>query len=182
MKDANLSQVDLTQLDLLISADEITTRLEEIGEILNREYKGKELTLVMIMKGAICLAADLIRRLQMPHSVEFIQCQSYGMRGTSPGDLKITGLDSLDLKEKEVLLIDDIYDSGNTLSRAYAELKEKKPVSLKSLVLLSKNVPHQADYLPDHVLFEIEDRFVIGYGLDYKEYYRGLPAIYAIAT
>ncbi len=163
---------------LLISQDEIKQRIEEIAPIIDAEYAGDELVIVMVMKGAFCVTADLIRLLKTPCTLEYIQASSYGLGGTKKGELKIVGLENLNLTSKNVLLIDDICDSGNTLTELIVKLQQKRPKSLKTLVLLTKNVPRDPVYNPDYTLFEIENLFVIGYGLDYKEYYRGLPGIY----
>lgn len=132
----------------------------------------------MVMKGAFILIADLMRHLHLPVRLDPIHCSSYGHR--SKGELTVDGVDGLEVKGKHILVIDDIFDTGETLAEVVSQIEKKKPASLKSLVLLSKDVPHNTDYRPDIALFDIEDRFVVGYGLDYKEYYRGLPDIYAI--
>ncbi|QZA59038.1 Hypoxanthine phosphoribosyltransferase [Candidatus Rhabdochlamydia porcellionis] len=126
----------------------------------------------MIMKGAVCLFADLIRDISLPCVAESIQVSSY--HGKTRGNLQVKGIESLDLFSKSVLLVDDIFDSGNTIAK-------KKPKSLKSLVLLSKNIS-DLEYRPDYLLFSIENQFVVDYGLDYKEYYRGLKGIYLLKT
>ncbi|MGB7128373.1 MAG: hypoxanthine phosphoribosyltransferase [Candidatus Rhabdochlamydia sp.] len=165
------------ELDLLISMDEIQDKIAKVVVQLETDYKGQEIVIVMIMKGAICLVADLIRAISLPCVVESIQASSYGAHGKTRGNLQIKGIESLDLFSKNVLLVDDIFDSGNTLFQVHQALAEKKPKSLKSLVLLSKNVS-DLECQPDYILFSIENRFVVGYGLDYKEYYRGLKGIY----
>lgn len=165
------------ELDLLISMDEIQDRIAKIAVQLETDYKDQEIVIVMIMKGAICLVADLIRAISLPCVIESIQASSYGTHGKIRGNLQIKGIESLDLFSKNVLLVDDIFDSGNTLFQVHQALAEKKPKSLKSLVLLSKNIS-DLEYQPDYLLFSIENRFVVGYGLDYKEYYRGLRGIY----
>jgi hypoxanthine phosphoribosyltransferase len=172
--------VNPLSLELLISEEAILSSVAEVCQNLDREYAGKELVIVMVMKGAICLVADLIRHLQVPCSIEFVQGRSYGERGIHRGELTVFGLDNFDVSNKHVLLVDDIYDSGYTLSAIHAKLLEKQPSSLKTLVLLSKNVPRQVVFQPDYILFHIENRFVVGYGLDFKEYYRGLPGVYAL--
>ncbi len=168
----------MDKLELLISNEKIKEKIEQVAKILDAEYAGEEITIVMVMKGAICLTADLIRELESPCTVEYVKASSYGHRGTQRGELKVIGLDSLNLEGKNVLLVDDIYDSGATLTQILARLQEKNPKTLKSLVLLAKKVDRHTSYLPDYVLFEIENHFVIGYGLDYKEHYRGLPGIF----
>lgn len=166
-------------LELLISPEEISHKLQEVADKINEEYQHEELTILMVMKGAICLSADLIRYLHVPCTIEYMRASSYGQKGTVRGEVKITGTDHLDLASKNVLVVDDIFDSGSTMTAIVEHLQEKQPKSLKTLVLLLKNVPRQTSYLPDYTIFEIENRFVVGYGLDYKEYYRGLPGIYA---
>lgn len=168
------------QLDLLIDREKIQESLCYIARELETLYKGQELTLIMIMKGAFFLVADLMRALHLPMRVECLRCLSYGERGIHKGELQVIGLEDLEVKGKHLLMVDDIFDTGETISEVYEKLKEKDPLSLRSLVLMTKDVPHQTDYRPDFSLFDIEDRFVVGYGLDYKEYYRGLPDIYTI--
>ena len=176
----NPLDMDLTQLELLISEESILQKIEEAAAELDEIFGGDEFTIVMIMKGSICLVADLLRNIRSPCSLEFIQATSYGQKGVERGELSFFGLENIDVHQKNVLLVDDIFDSGVTLSEAMKHLTAQNPKSLKSLVLLSKKVPRKTDYLPDFALFEIEDRFVVGYGLDYKELYRGLPGVFAM--
>jgi len=166
-------------IELLIGPDEIEQEISAVASQINEDYRGEELTILMVMKGAICVSADLIRHLRIPFTIEYMRASSYGQRGTSHGELRISGIDDLDLASKNVLVVDDIFDTGNTMTKVVAELEKKHPKSLKTLVLLVKKVPRETTYLPDYCVFEIENRFVIGYGLDYKEFYRGLPGIYA---
>jgi hypoxanthine phosphoribosyltransferase len=164
--------------ELLISPDEISQKIHRAAEAIDRHYAGEELTVVVLMKGALCLAADLIRALKTPCCMECIQTSSYGQRGTERGELTVTGLEKFDPTSKNVLVVDDIFDSGQTMTRVVAELKKKNPKSLQSLVLLSKKIEREVTYRPDYVLFEIEDLFVVGFGMDYKEHFRGLPGIH----
>jgi hypoxanthine phosphoribosyltransferase len=170
--------LSMDNLELLISQDEIKNKIADAARVLDAQYEGEELTIVMVMKGALCITADLIRALKTPCIIESVTASSYGKRGTKRGELQISGLEEIDLSSKNVLLVDDIFDSGQTLSQIFAKLKQKNPKSLKSLVLLAKKVKRDTTYLPDYALFDIENLFVIGYGLDYKEHYRGLPGIY----
>jgi hypoxanthine phosphoribosyltransferase len=169
-----------TFLELLIPEEAIFEKILEISETLNREYEGKELFIVAILKGSLCLVSDLIRHLNGPNDIEFIRCESYGMKGHLRGTLRVIGLEQLKLEGKHVLIVDDIFDSGNTIAGVLSRIQEMKPASLKTLVLLSKRVPRKMPYQPNYVLFEIEDRFVVGYGLDYKEHFRGLKGVYAL--
>lgn len=167
----------ILELDLLIPHEEIQDKIAKIATQLETDYNREEIVIVMIMKGAICLVADLMRAISSPCLIESIQASSYGNQGKIRGNLQIKGIEALELTSKNVLIVDDIFDSGNTLFQVHQALAEKNPKSLKSLVLLSKNVSC-LDYQPDYILFSIEDRFVVGYGLDYKEYHRGLKGIY----
>lgn len=146
---------------------------------LNREYQGKKLTVLAVMKGGIFLASDLMRHLTMPFTLECIKASSYGQNGTNRGELTITGLDKIDLTGKDVLVIDDIFDSGHTMSGIVSKLAARNPNSVKTIVLVMKDVARSVNYRPDYTLFTIPNRFVVGYGLDYKEYFRGLPGVYA---
>lgn len=166
---------------LLIGQDRIQEKIEEFCLTLEKDYQDKELVIVMIMKGAVCFVADLIRHLKVPFSLDFLCCSSYGKRGTQPGPLKIFGLEHLDVQGKHVLLIDDIFDTGKTLSEVYSRVKVLDPLSVKSMVLLSRETTREVVYHPDYQLFSIEENlFVVGYGLDYKEQYRGLPGIFTL--
>lgn len=166
-------------LEVLVSKEDIAKKVNEVAAKIDAEYSGQELEVIIVMKGGVCVASDLIRALQTPITLGYMKASSYGKNGASAGELKITGLEDLDLSGKNVLVVDDIFDSGNTMTQLVKKLEEAKPKSLKTLVLLSKKIPRKTQYRPDYVLFEIENRFVVGYGLDYKEYYRGLDSVYA---
>jgi hypoxanthine phosphoribosyltransferase len=167
-------------LEELISEQEILSEIKHIARRLDSDYFGKELVIVMVMKGALCLVSDLIRNLHIPCAIEFIQASSYGMQGTKPGELFIYGIERLNLKGKHVLIVDDIFDTGKTLSGIVDEFEKMPLASLRTLVLLTKKVSRRTSFKPDISLFDIEDRFVVGYGLDYKEHYRGLKGIYIL--
>jgi hypoxanthine phosphoribosyltransferase len=174
-----LAEETASYLEPLITKEAIAQRIVEVGATLDQEYAGKELVLISILKGSMCITADIIRELHCPLSVEFIRASSYGARGSSRGELTIKGFDDLDIEGRDILLVDDIYDSGITLTTVMNKIQAKNPNSLKTLVVLSKKTDRRKlDYKPDYVLFEIEDYFVVGYGLDYKEYFRELSGIY----
>lgn len=166
-------------MELLISQEEISVKVNEAAAQINSDYAGKDLTVLMVMKGAICVTSDLIRGINIPFKLEYLKASSYGYNGMSSGELTIAGLDNLEIEGRDILLVDDIFETGNTIVGIMNKLTEKNPRSIKTLLLLVKEMPRKTDYRPDYVLFEIKDRFVIGYGLDYKELYRGLPGIYA---
>lgn len=167
------------RLELLISKSQIEQKLQEVANLLNKAYEHKKLVLIMIMKGAFCVTANLMQKLSIPFTIEYIKASSYGKGGTKQSDLLIQGIKDLDIASRDVLVIDDIFDNGITMKSILNKLQEKKPSSVKSLVLLRKVKSQPTDYIPNYVLFEVPNRFVVGYGLDYKEYFRGLPGIYA---
>lgn len=176
---AHLANKDKSHhIELLISQDAIARRIAETCAELDRLYKQEELVIVMIMKGSLCLVADMIRCLQIPTHIEFVQAKSYGLKGAERGALTILGIESLSLEGRNVLVVDDIFDSGTTMGAVLTHIQEQSPKSLRSLVLLSKKMPRSTKKIPDFVLFEIENQFVVGFGMDYKEFYRGLPGIY----
>jgi len=166
-------------LELLVSEEAIAQKIHEAAIQLNQEYGEEELTVVMVMKGAVCAVADLIRKLDMPVTLQYIKASSYGSNGTTAGTLAIKGIEDLNLANRHVLIVDDIFDSGKTMTALVAKLQELQPKTLRTLVVLAKDVARETKYLPDYVLFTIKNRFVVGYGLDYKEHYRNLPGIYA---
>jgi len=166
-------------LELLVSPEEISKKIKEVAATIDQQYADQDLTVIMVMKGAVCVTSDLIRQLHIPVTLEYMKASSYGKNGTSRGELRITGLDTLDLTNKNILVIDDIFDSGFTMETIVQRLQEKKPKSVKTLVLLAKKIPRETSYRPDFTLFEIGNRFIVGYGLDYKEHYRGLNGVYA---
>jgi len=162
----------------LISENEIKDRITQIANQLDQDYQDQEIVLIMVMKGAICLVADLIREIKAPCTLEYVRASSYGQNGTKAGALTLQGVENLSLFGRHVVIVDDIFDTGHTMSEIKKELAKQQPASLKTLVLLLKNKVRSIGDLPDYALFTIEDEFVIGYGLDYKELYRGLPGIY----
>jgi hypoxanthine phosphoribosyltransferase len=173
---------EASNLELLIPPWAIAKKLRVVGAQIDKEYKDEELVVIMVMKGALIVSADLIRNLHIPVSVDYVKAKSYGKRGISRGELSVIGLEELDITGKNVLVVDDIFDSGVTMTTLVQTMQAKKPKTLRSLVLLLKQVPREITYRPDYVLFEIPNRFVVGYGLDYKEHYRGLRGIFAFVN
>ena len=167
-------------LELLISDQTIQQKIREIALQLEEDYKGEALIIVMVMKGAICLVADLIRNLSFPFELEYIHAGSYSLRGMTPGEVKLQEVKNLDLKGKHVLIVDDILDTGNTLATVVKVLHSKSPATLKTLVLLEKKIERTTKIRAEYIIFKIENHFVVGYGLDFKEYFRGLPGIYIL--
>jgi len=167
-------------MKLLISAQEIQKKIEQLAQRLNTDFHGKEVLLLMVMKGAFCFVADLIRHLSFPLTIECVSASSYGARGTERGDLRVHGLETVTASGKHVLVVDDIFHSGHTLSHIVSEVQKYNPLTVHSLVLLLKEHPREINYFPDYFLFKIGEPFVVGYGMDLNERYRELPAIYQI--
>jgi hypoxanthine phosphoribosyltransferase len=167
-------------LELLISEQAIKQRLQEIGKELHEDYAGEEVTFVIVLKGALCVAVDLMRVVNFPVIVEAVTATSYGLKGTERGELVVNGVENVETEGRHVLIIDDVFDSGYTLSHIVSAFKEKRCKSVKSLVLLAKKKERSMDYVPDYSLFEIGPDFVVGYGMDFKELYRNLPGIFLL--
>lgn len=159
--------------EVLISKDQIDERIQTVAKQINEKYT--DLTVVVVLKGGVMVGVDLLRHLTINTDIEFIRCKSY--EGTKRGELFIENLNQLDLHGKDVLVVDDILDSGKTISSVMEAMATKGCRSLASLVLLEKQVPHVTEYCPDYTLFSIPDKFVVGYGLDFDEMYRNLPNI-----
>lgn len=163
---------------LLISKEQIQQKIAFLANEINAQYQNQEVTIIVILKGAICFLVDLMRHLRFPFTLEFISASSYGMRGKKPGEVIVRGIENLDLKDKEVLLLDDIFDTGKTLETIVKEIEKKRTKTLQIAVLLKKKGTSKTTVDPDFVCFDIEDHFVVGYGLDYKEHFRGLEGIH----
>ena len=162
---------------VVITAEDIAKKTAEAGELISREYEGKPLLLVSILKGAYIFLADLSRQISIPCEIGFMAAESYGEGTTSSGDVKITLDLKQDISEYHVIIVEDIIDTGRTLSKIVEMLKERDPLSLKVLTLLDKPERRAVDFKPDYTLFTIPDFFAVGYGLDCGEYYRNLPYI-----
>lgn len=161
----------------LISESEIDERVRELGATLTAEYADRPLTILGVLTGSIVLLADLIRATSTPLRVALIQAASYGGTRTSPGELSINNALVPDLKGRNVVILDDIFDTGNTMVGLYEAVKEFEPSSIKSAVLLWKTARTEVSLEPDYFGFKIPDEFVVGYGLDYNDEYRHLPFI-----
>src|SRR4029077_16174447 len=143
---------------------------------IERDYKGREMVVVSLLNGTVMFLADLIRNLSLPLRLDFIGISSYGL-GTESGDLVITKELRLDVRGRDVLLVDDILDTGKTLSRVVANVLELKPRRIKTCVLLEKAARRVENVRADYVGFSIPDLFVVGYGLDFAERFRNLPFV-----
>ncbi|MGN6386136.1 MAG: hypoxanthine phosphoribosyltransferase [Verrucomicrobiota bacterium] len=161
---------------VLIPESRLKRRVTELAHQLETEYADRELVIVAILNGTVMFLADLVRHLELPLRLDFLAVSSYGS-GTSPGRLHFTKELKLDVRGRDVLLVDDILDTGRTLKAVTSRLKRLRPKSLKTCVLLNKQARRIEPIAADYVGFEIEDFFVVGYGLDFAEAYRNLPFI-----
>lgn len=172
--------VTLSSFQVLISEKEIQERLKKIALVIDQTYNQEPLTILCVLKGALCLVSDLSRALTIDFHLETVQCSSYGQGGTTQGALSIHGLEGLALDRRHILIVDDICDTGVTLHALTQRIEQMNVLSVKSLVLLQRE-RGDGYFRADHSLFQLEtDQFVIGYGLDYKECYRGLKDIYTM--
>ncbi len=160
----------------LLSEADLRDGVERLGREIDREYGSRPLTVIAVMTGSLVLFADLIRRLGMPLRVGVTQASSYH-GGTTSGDLTIRTDMMIDVVGREVLLVDDIFDTGKTLSKMVQILQKSGAKDVKTAVLLHKKRDHAVALRPDFVAFEIPDEFVVGYGLDYMDLYRNLPYV-----
>jgi hypoxanthine phosphoribosyltransferase len=163
--------------EVLIESDALQARIAELGAEVSREYEGRDLLLVGVLKGAVFFMADLMRELTIPCEIDFMAISSYGAGTDSSGVVRI--LKDLDenIAGRDVLVVEDIIDSGLTLSYLMRSLKARKPASLEICALLTKPSRREVDVPVRFVGFEIPNKFVIGYGLDFDERYRNLPYV-----
>ncbi|HON07135.1 MAG TPA: hypoxanthine phosphoribosyltransferase [Verrucomicrobiota bacterium] len=161
---------------VLIREDEILTRIDEIAAQIQKEYENKELMIVALLSGTILFLADLVRRLNLPLRIDFLGISSYRTSTTS-SEIKITRDLKLELSGRDVLIIDDILDTGNTMNITINKIANLKPNSIKTCVLLDKPARRKINIKADYTGFEIPDYFVVGYGLDFAERFRNLPFI-----
>ncbi len=161
---------------VLISERRIARRVGELSEEIQRDFAGREMVVVSLLNGTVMFLADLMRRLTLPMRMDFIGVSSYGP-GITPGELVFTKELRLDVRGRDVLLVDDILDTGRTLSKVLAKLRALKPRRIKICVLLDKKARRVEPVRADYVGFEILDYFVVGYGMDFAESHRNLPFI-----
>ena len=165
-------------LKVLLSQQEIADKVCEIGKQITKDYEGKNLLMVSVLKGSVVFMADLMRAVQIPCAIDFMVVSSYGGANTSStGLVKIIKDLDADLTGRDVLIVEDILDTGITLSKLVPVLKMRNPGSVKICTILSKPSRRMADIEPDYCGFEVPDEFVVGYGLDYDEKYRNLPYV-----
>ncbi|MFY9604865.1 MAG: hypoxanthine phosphoribosyltransferase [bacterium] len=163
--------------EILIDQEQLQQRIQELGAEISRDYQGKELHLICVLKGAVLFLADLARNLTVPVSFDFMAVSSYGASTESSGVVRILKDLEESIEGKDVLIVEDIIDSGLTLHYLYQNLHSRKPASLEICTLLDKPDRRRVDVPVKYCGFSIPDRFVVGYGLDFAEKYRNLPYI-----
>ncbi len=165
------------KISVLVSEEDVTKRLKELGEQISKDYEGKEIHMICILKGGVFFMVDLSKRISVPVSLDFMSVSSYGNGTKSSGVVRIAKDLDESIEGKDVLIVEDIIDSGRTLYYLMDILKKRNPKSIRLCTLLDKPERREKDVKVDYVGFEIPDEFVVGYGLDYAQKYRNLPYI-----
>jgi hypoxanthine phosphoribosyltransferase len=167
--------------DILVQRDDLEHRVRELAEEISRDYAGRQLLLIGVLKGAVFFLADLMRHLDVDCEVDFMAVSSYGASTDSSGVVRILKDLDASIEGRDVLIVEDIVDSGLTLSYLFRMLRARGPASLEVCALLTKPARREIDLPIRYVGFEIPNRFAIGYGLDYAERYRNLPYVAVLA-
>ncbi len=165
------------KIKVLLSEEEVDAKIKEIGQQISKDYEGRQVHLVCVLKGGSFFMCELAKRITVPVSLDFMSVSSYGSDTKSSGVVRIVKDLDEPLKDRDVIVIEDIVDSGHTLSYLLEMLKNREPASLKLCTLLDKPERRVADVHVDYTGFQIPDEFVVGYGLDYDQKYRNLPYI-----
>ncbi len=173
--------IEKKQWETLYSEEQIRERIAEMGKQISEEYKEKKLLVVSLLRGSFIFAADLVRAISIPCKIDFMTASSYGHSTETTGKVKVVADISSEIEGYDVIIVDDIMDSGITMNFVKEHLAAKNPVSVKSCVLLDKPDRRQVGIVPDYCGFVIEDKFVVGYGLNYGDYYRNVPYVFAVS-
>jgi hypoxanthine phosphoribosyltransferase len=168
------------QLKILISRDEIAKAINRLACEIQRDYQGKQPLLIGVLKGSFVFMADLIRQLDLPPELDFVRLSSYGSARESSGKVRVVQGVKTSIKGRDVLVVEDIVDTGITISFLLDYLKKKKPASLKLCTLTDKPSRHRVPVSINYLGFTVPNKFIVGYGLDYDERFRNLPDIYVI--
>lgn len=166
------------ELKLLFSREQIAREVKRIGAQISRDYAGEQIILVAVLKGSLLFVADLMRELDLDARVDFVRLASYGSDTVSSGVVEIRRNLEFSLRDRHVIIVEDIVDSGHTLEFLYHRLMQQEPRSLKICTLIDKRARREVEIEPDYAGLVMEDGFIVGYGLDYDEKYRNLPEIY----
>jgi len=164
-------------IEIMLPEDVVDAKIREMGEQISRDYEGKSVHLICILKGSVYFTCELAKRITVPVTMDFMQCSSYGAATKSSGVVKIVKDLDEPINGRDVIIIEDIIDSGRTLNHLKDMLNQRGPASLKICTLLDKPERRVVDVDVEYTGFQIEDKFVVGYGLDYDQQYRNLPYI-----
>ena len=162
---------------VLISEEKIKEKIEELGAQISKDYQGKDLLMICVLKGAVVFMADLIREVKIPVDIDFMAVSSYGSSTSSSGVVRILKDLNESIENKHIIIVEDIVDTGLTLKYLVENLKSRGPASINICTLLDKPERRKADITPDYCGYSIPDEFVVGYGLDFAEKYRNLPYV-----
>ena len=160
---------------VLVEEEEVDKRIKEVADQINKDYEGKQIHMICILRGSVFFCADLAKKITVPVSMDFMAASSYGNEVKSSGQLMITKDLDDDIDGRHCLIVEDIIDSGNTLSKICGLLAARNPASLKIATLLDKPDRREVDVEVDYTGFVVPDKFIVGYGLDYAQKYRNLP-------
>lgn len=174
--------IETKKWEVLCSEEQIASRLKELGAQISEEYKDKNLLVVSLLKGSFIFCADLVRNITVPVKIEFMTTSSYGHGEESSGKVKMVSDIPSDISGYDVLVVDDITDTALTMDFVMNHIKSKNPKSVKCCVLLDKPSRRKVELVPDYCGFEIEDKFVVGYGLNYGDYYRNIPYVFNVTN
>lgn len=174
--------IDSKVWEVLCSQEEIAERVAELGSKISEDFRGEKIHVIVLLKGSFIFAADLVRHIDVPLKVSFIKASSYGNSDTTSGEVQMEIFIKDNLEGENILVVDDITDSGFTMSKVVEYLQKQNPKTVKTCVLLDKPERRQVEFESDYIGFSIEDQFVVGYGLNYGEYYRNIPYVFAVTN
>ena len=168
------------ELKILYSRDTIATQIKRLGEEISSAFPGEDILMICVLKGSFLFFADLVREITVPTTIDFVRLASYGSETRSSGIVEIRKDVEMSLKNKNVIIVEDIIDSGYTIETLYHRLQQREPKSLKVCTLIDKRGRREVEFEADYVGLTMEDGFIIGYGLDLDERYRNLSEIYLV--
>lgn len=168
------------EISVLIDEQKVEERIQELAEQINRDYEGKKIHLICILKGSVFFTCELAKYIKVPITIDFMSVSSYGNSMTSSGSITVEQDLTIDIEDREVLLVEDIVDSGRTLAYLSNMLRKRNPASLRICTLLDKPFRRMTALVVDYTGFVIDDHYVVGMGLDYAQKYRNLPYIGAL--
>ncbi|MEA2084152.1 MAG: hypoxanthine phosphoribosyltransferase [Thermodesulfobacteriota bacterium] len=170
------------EMELVVSRDDIEKRVRELGKEITKDFQGGKLVVVGILNGAFMFLADLVREIDLPLEVDFLRAASYGAGISSSGEIKITKDVELSIYDKEILIVEDLIDTGLTLATIKENLESRTSKSVRICALIDKTERREVDFKADYVGFEIKNGFLVGYGIDYAEKYRQYREVYRLQT